>query len=163
MRIINFLSLGLSIVSIAIVLFFYNAQTKKIVVVDAIRLFNEFKMKIELEKIDGERLSDLGKKIDSLQTRLKINQSKNIIDEELINSYRNSREKLEIDYQESNQNINEQVWKRLNPLIDDYGKKNDFKMILGANGMGSVLYNDELCDETDDIIKYVNRIYEKGN
>jgi outer membrane protein len=83
--------------------------------------------------------------------------------EQLYKTFCQAKATFEQEYQESNQSINEQVWKRLNPLIDEYGKAKGFRLIIGANGMGSVLYNDEYYDQTKELTDFVNKKYEEGN
>lgn len=65
-------------------------------------------------------------------------------------------------YEASNSTINEKVWKRLNPLIDDFGKKNNIRIMIGANGMGTVLYNDNSVSMTNELIEFINKNYKTG-
>lgn len=153
------------LISVAVsftVFYVMGKQDKKIAVVDAIRLFNEYNMKKDLEKQVEGKLEFLGKQLDSLdklmqeQAYLKNKEG----DEQLFNNYGIARQRLDKEYSESNRLINEMVWKRLNPLVDEYGKKHGLHLIIGANGMGSVLYNDSYYDLTDELIKHVNKNYE---
>lgn len=57
--------------------------------------------------------------------------------------------------------LNAIIWKRLNPLIQEYGRAKKYKMILGANGSGTLLYSDSTLDISDDLIKYVNDEYNR--
>lgn len=143
-----------------------GSQMKKTAVVDAVRLFNSYKMKAELEEKAKQRLDYLGHQADSLNQVIGMAQKTGAGEQELsklAEVYQYAQVSLEQEYQKSNNEINEQVWKRLNPLIDEYGKKEGLHLIIGANGMGSVLYNDNYYDHTDQVISYVNGKYEKGN
>lgn len=144
-----------------------NRINKKIAVVDAIQLVNSYKMKLELEAESGELLTFLGRKADSLKQDLtgksKVKDFPKPELDRILSAYRNAQGLLEQQYQQSNQSINEQVWKRLNPLIDEYGKGHGFRLIIGANGMGSVLYNDAYYERTKELIDFVNKKYEEGN
>ena len=40
-------------------------------------------------------------------------------------------------------------------MIDDYGKEGGYRLIIGANGMGSVLYNDDYYDCTKEVVDFV--------
>lgn len=131
--------------------------------VDAVKLFNDFKMKKELETDSKKVLEIISKKIDSVENEIKLiglndGEKKRM----LIQHYNFYRNKYDEEYKQSNQTINEEVWKRLNPLLDEYGKKNNFNLIIGANGMGSVLYNDDYYNITESVINYVNNKYDKG-
>lgn len=66
-------------------------------------------------------------------------------------------------YEQSNRSISEKIWERLNPLLEQYGKERKIRLLVGANGAGTVLYGDKGIDKTDDLIKYLNSKYEKGN
>lgn len=139
-----------------------NSQNKRIVVVDAIRLFNGFKMKVELEERDAYSLKELSKRADSLENIIRVIQSTSGSepDKQLVYEYQIAKANLKHGYETSNQEINEQVWKRLNVLIADFGKENNMAIIVGANGMGSVLYNDPKTDLTEKAIQFVNKVYD---
>lgn len=138
---------------------------RRIGVVDAVRLFDEFNMKKELEKKEKVKLEAMGKQMDSVGNLL--NMAKATKNEEEIKrlSYAGAYMKnaIENEYTESNRDINTKVWKRLNPVMDAYGKKKGLHLVIGANGMGSVLYNDEYYDMTNDAIQFANKRYEEGN
>lgn len=155
---------GLSLFAIAYT-YYINTKVERVVVVDVIRVFNEFKLKKDLEKRVETPLSALSGQIDSMKALFENAQQRN--DEKAVQSYGQDLYRLQQQaqgaYELSNKNINDQVWKRLNPLIDEFGKEHKYRVIIGANGMGSVLYNDKAIDETDDLIKFVNSKYEKGN
>jgi Skp family chaperone for outer membrane proteins len=55
--------------------------------------------------------------------------------------------------------LNAIIWKRLNPLIQQYGKENKYKMIFGADGTGHLLYSDSSLDISNRVIEYVNEQY----
>ena|ERR1700748_1180445 len=160
------ISLCLCAVTATGILFYFHRANKKIAVVDAIKVFNSFKMKQELESKTSGVLSSLGHRADSLKSDLTAkSRIKDFSKEELEKLYaqfRNAQGQLEQTYQQTNQSINEEVWKRLNPLIDDYGKEGGYRLLIGANGMGSVLYNDDYYDQTKEVIDFVNKRYEEG-
>lgn len=154
------------ILTAVLVLQIERHNNKKIAVVDAIKVFNAFKMKKELEDQSSGRLQYLGHVADSIKTEITVRSKDKNVDtnaiKRIIDAYRQSESDFSQAYQETNQSINEQVWKRLNPLIDEYGKKKGLRLIIGANGMGAVLYNDDYYDNTQALIDFVNERYEKG-
>ena len=149
------------------VLLITNNNSKKIAVVDAVKLFNSYKMKKELEGKEAAPLQFLNHQVDSLKNELtarsKTQGSDPKMMQQLYTVFRQAQARLDQEYQQSNQAINEQVWKRLNPQIDEYGKKHGLRLIIGANGMGSVLYNDDYYDRTQEVIDFVNKRYDEGN
>ena len=137
-----------------------RSDQKKTAVVDAVRLFNEYHMKIELEKEAAGRLKFMGGKLDSVEKELRLFKTIEDVPKEMLEYYQTMKRNLDKDYSESNQMINEQVWKRLNPLVEKFGKEKELHLIIGANGMGTVLYKDAYYDLTDELISYVNKNYE---
>lgn len=137
-------------------------QHKKIAVADAVRLFDQFNMKKEMEAKAKLQLDILNKRADSISSQLQLAQASRDQSaiEKLSYAYSYFRTQLEEEYAKSNHEINEQVWKRLNPAVDEFGKKNGYHVIIGANGMGSVLYNDDYYDITNQLIAFVNHKYE---
>lgn len=157
---------GISILlSVLISFFILERRMKKIAMVDAVKLFNSYTMKSDLEQDAKKVLTLIGSKVDSLEKEIKLVEIAK--DEhkakELVQYYNFYRAKYEDEYKKSNQIINEEVWKRLNPLLDQYGKSHHYNLIIGANGMGSILYNDDYYDITNDLVNYVNKKYESGN
>lgn len=163
----NYFALSLAIVALTVSIstaLLLNRKVEKIIVIDAIKVFNEYRLKQDLEaRVQGE-LENYSTQLDSLKA---------IGENALRRSDTNTALAVAVDvkdlqqhaadaYATSNKNINEQVWKRLNPLIDEFGKEMNYRVIIGANGMGSVLYKNESIDKTDDIIRYINKNYEKS-
>lgn len=155
----------LSIVTVTAVYWIVTSQQKKIGVVDAVKLFDQFNMKKELESREKVKLEEFKKKLDSVGTQVKLAHAAHSDDQEksLMNVYNEVGRQLEIEFKRGNKEINEQVWKRLNPLMEEYGRMNKLHLIIGANGMGSVLFNDEYYDLTGDVVNYANKKYEGGN
>lgn len=143
-----------------------SRQQKKIAVVDAVQLFDNFNMKKELEELEKGKLQKASKQLDSMGNALQMAKGLNKTEQELRNlsyQYNYMKTKFDEDYTQSNRDINAQVWKRLNPLLDEYGKKHGLHLIIGANGMGSVLYTDEYYDITNDVTQYINKRYATGS
>lgn len=150
----------ITVIACSLTYFIIRSDQKKTAVVDVVRLFNEYHMKIELEKEVAGRLTYIGHILDSLNQQIRIYKTAEAAPTELIEQYRHVKAQLDKEYTDGNQQINEQVWKRLNPLVAKYGKEKGLHLIIGANGMGSVLYNDAYYDLTNDLIYYANKNYE---
>lgn len=140
---------------------------KKIAVVDVVKLFNEYHMKQELEKKAEGQLRYLSLVIDSLKTEISVMELNPNISETALravhNQYGQAQVAFERAYEENSLIVNDVVWKRLNPLLEIYGKQRGFHLIIGATGKANVLYLDDYFDQTDDLIKYVNEKYDEGN
>jgi outer membrane protein len=51
------------------------------------------------------------------------------------------------------------IWDRINNYVKEYGEKNGYDYIFGANGDGTVMYADGSEDITNDITTYINLRY----
>lgn len=151
--------LGLAVLLIGVIYFLVRNGEKKIVYADAIRLFNEYKFKIDLEKMGQGTLTQLKSQLDSVAVIYKANPA----DEKAQQLVAEGQHRLAEAYTAINKEINQKAWERLNPIINKFGKEKGIDMLIGANGMGTVLYASEARDITDELIKYANRTYDKGN
>ena len=157
----NIITILLFLVVLAGMAYYFNYKTieRKIVYADTIKLFNAYHFKTDMEKSSQTALSKLKNELDSAEVMYKVNSS----DPVMQNLYMEKQQRWSEGYNAINKEINEKVWERLNPLINKFGKEEGFELMIGANGMGTVLYASEVRDVTDDLIRYVNTNYEKGN
>jgi len=146
-------------VQTAICYFLIHKNEKKIVYADAIKLFNGYKFKLDLEQSSQASLNRLKNGLDSVSALYKVNPS----DQQILQLVQQKQELLNQTYNKINKEINDKVWERLNPMIQEFGKKYHIDMMIGANGMGTLLYASDSYDVTDELIKYINENYEKGN
>lgn len=128
--------------------------------VDIGRLVSEYAFKKELENNASKNLYAIKGVIDSLNVVKKVAGEHPVpdIDSQLYKA------NLAFDqyYKVSNQDINQKIWDRLNPLLEKYGEERGLDLIIGANGAGTVLYGHKKADVTDDVIMYINEKHEKG-
>ena len=141
---------------------FQKLSKETIAYIDINRLLNEFQMKKDLERSSSGELLRIKSIIDSLNMIKTVSSNPDgtsPVDTQLMyagNAFQQY-------YAASNQEISKRVWDRLNPLLQQYGQSNRFSLIIGANGQGTVLYGHNRVDITDDVIRFVNSKYEKGN
>ena len=145
-------------------LLWLHYKVEKIVVIDVLKVFNEYELKKESEKKIEEQLMVYQNKIDSLQAIAKKAYENH--DQQRLEKAEQVLQQLSGEFQAASEyaakNLNEVVWKRLNPLINEFGKKHSYRVVIGANGMGTVLYNDESVDRTDELIMFINQKYQNG-
>ena len=146
-------------------------KDQKTVFVNIETVYNDFTMKKELE-LKFENVAGMRKQIlDSLKLELNILSqqitSKN--DVERITVFQRKREEFalkEENFTESTVQTNEQyknqIWKQLSQYIKQFGKKNNYKYILGFENKSSVLYGDDAQDVTGELSEYVNEMYKGG-
>ena len=61
------------------------------------------------------------------------------------------------------QELTQGVLLKINTFIQEFGKKNNYKMIFGTTNEGSVLYGKDADDMTETVLKSLNEEYEKGS
>lgn len=144
--------------------YFTKVQQEEIVYIDNISLFNDFNMTKDLGKINTKKINQQKKKLDSLYSIYQIfkqnNQTKEI--QKLESELRKEDQELKTMGDHFTNDVSQQVWNRLNEYIKEYGKTHKFKIIIGTQGNGNVMYADEAIDITKDLIEYANNKYE-GN
>ena len=144
----------------------------KIAFVDNAKVVKEFNKKKDFEAKFQTKIDAFNKKADSLdkaiqmeaqafQTRAqKMNQSKAeqeyqaLVQKKQMQDYQlGNEEKL---LQAEGQKEIDTLVKQVKAFVKDYGKKNGYTFILGANEAGSVMYGAEDKDITDAVIKALN-------
>ena len=169
-KIVLVLAVVVLLLSIAVIYLF--TKKEKIVYVDSVVLFEEYKMKkdfqkrIELKKVAYQKILDstkLGLKMqfESMVTR-KVkegtSEANNYLRAEQLyfmkeKEYTEEIETLSADY-------TTQVWKQLNQYVKEYGEKNSYDFIFGAKGDGNLMHAKPSVDITESVLNYVNAKYE---
>ncbi len=140
----------------------FNTQ-KHIVYIDNMRLFNEFNMTKDIRTIEEAKISSRALEIDSLYSKLKslsANEREDRFFKNLQQQIALKSKALQESQDNYIQNLNKNVWNRLNTYIKVYAQTNNYEIILGTSGNGNVMFAKETIDITNQIIKYVNYSYE---
>lgn len=151
--------LAFTAVQVACVYLLLGRNERKIVYADAIRLFNGYQFKTDMENAGKGTLIRLKNELDSVEMVFKTSAQNPALQQLMAEK----QQSLTMSYDAINKEINQKVWERLNPLIHQFGEDRHIDLMIGANGMGTVLYASQARDITDDLIKYANQHYEKGN
>ena len=161
------------VVALVTLAIFTSCQKQdKIAFVDNAKVVKEFNKKKNFEAKFQTKIDAFNKKADSLdkaiqmeaqafQTRAKkMNQSKAeqeyqaLVQKKQMQDYQlGNEEKL---LQAEGQKEIDTLVKQVKAFVKDYGKKNGYTFILGANEAGSVMYGAEDKDITDAVIKALN-------
>lgn len=162
---ITFIAIGLFI--------FYRYPKEKTAYVDINKIFSEFTLKKELE-VQLIKVKESRKMIiDSLEFDLKL-LSKQIQSENQVNKdrvalfevkreeYIQKKEQFEEDTDAVAKQYDKQIISQMNQYVKDYGNKNGFTYIFGADGSGFLMFSAEQKNITEEVKKYINDRY-KGN
>lgn len=165
-RLLAVIALSVAVISIGMSVWLLY-KSSKTAYVDTLRLFNEYKLKLDLEQKEDLVLRQVKSNVDSIKTEHDMLMRAQVKDTGKIRQLEIQIARLSDafhdEYSRSNKSINEEVWKRLNPEIDEFSRKEGLELLVGANGMGTVLYGSKNKDLTDKLLRYVNKKYEEGN
>jgi outer membrane protein len=169
----NKISIGLSIVAIIIAVFaLMNNNNNKIGYVDSSRLVEEYKgtelaraSYTEKTKVWQANIDTLRAEFDALVT--KYNQerpsmsAKEIdLQEQLLQSkqqqFKQYQQAMQQKAAEEDKKVMGELLKTINNAVEQFGKKNGFDFIFGANGSGNIAYGKETLDITNLLIEELN-------
>ncbi|MBQ4822483.1 OmpH family outer membrane protein [Aquimarina sp. MMG016] len=157
---------GVLVIALTVLLSLYlsSFSNSNIVYVDNVELFNGFNMSKDLGKINKDKITKQKKKLDSLYTIYSIlkeqkNEEKST---ELETQLRSEDQELRKMNEYFSKDLSQKVWNRLNQYIKEYGEANEYKIVLGTQGNGNVMFAEEGINITEDILIYANHKYE-GN
>jgi len=166
------LIIALSIVCLVFLsLFVYHTYFKqKVGYIDVPKVFNEFGMKKELtdqykkvEQLRKRMLDSLTMDLQLMASRLR-GQKKP--DEEQVkafdikrNDFLTQKRNIEEDNANLSSQYDKQILERMSQYIVEYGKQNNYDIILGADGNGAVMYAKDAWNISDEVAKYINNKY----
>lgn len=173
------MSLLLGIIALLISLFglFKSYNSSELVYVDVNKLIQGYtKSKTAKAQFD-KKASMMKANVDSLvgkwQNELKIYEKERgsmspreiKLKEELLSNKQQQingyQEAIQKQIQEEDQKITQSVINDINDYIKEYGQNHGYKMIFGASGSGNIMYADESTDLTEEVLKGLNKQYEK--
>jgi Skp family chaperone for outer membrane proteins len=149
-------------------MFLSKPQAGKIAYIELNKVFTEFEMKKELEgkikHLEQKRNSIL----DSIKLELKIlaRQIESTGSKEKLAAYSVKEEQyFQKEKQFNDDNVatakmyDDQIFNQINQYVKDYGTKNDYLAILGADGSGSLMYAHKGINITEEVKLYINERY----
>ncbi len=136
----------------------------KLAYVDINTLYESFEYKKEMTQEFNVIKTARQRILDSLDLELnQISKSANTLDKNQLNvleTKQNYLIQITRQFEEENSilvgSYNERIMKQLNAYIDEYGKKNGYKFIYGADNKGSLLYADKKLNITEKVVEFVN-------
>ena len=161
----------LIISAISFCLFWSYYSSKKIAYVNTVLVYDNFKLKKELES--KYKTVELLRQnlLDSIKFKIQYItiKGKNLSEEDrnqindLQRSYLYKEKEFNANNEETAQQYSEQIWKQINQFMEDYGKENKYDYIFGASGQGNIMYAKNGDDITKDVTDYINKKYSGEN
>ena len=147
-------------------------EQQKIAYLDNAKVVNEYQKKVDFEKVFQVKVTAFNKKADSLEKAIQMEaqlfqtKAAKMAQKDAETEYQALLQKKQMqDYQmqAEEQSLQGEGQKQIDTLIKevkafvkDYGKKNGYTYILGANDAGSVMYGKESNDITQTVIDALN-------
>jgi outer membrane protein len=148
----------LLILSFVFISFYKNND--KIVSVNNLKLFDEFKMTKEMKSIGNKEYSSKKIYLDSLYLKLQEQDLEKNAKEILMKEFVSKREEFDQFNQSFAVEESDKIWKRINSYTKQFAKNNGYKVVLGLENSREVLYTDESIDVTNELLFFINKKYE---
>lgn len=165
---VSFVALIASVLSL-----FYAQSFSQQVYVDVNKLLEGYK-RTKVVRADFEaKAKTLNANVDSLMTdwqkelktyekeRSKMSKKELKLKQELLGNKQqqisNYQQAIQKQIQEEDQKATQTVINDINDYVKEFGKKEGYKIILGASGSGNIMYADEMTDLTDEILVGLNK------
>jgi outer membrane protein len=146
-----------------------------IVSVDSVKLLNEFvgtqKAKMQFKKKEDNWKANLDT-LNNEVARQRLFNERNFTKmspTERANSYDLLRKKelqfqqykdaIDTFIQQEEEKLTSELIKEIDVFVKDYGEKNGYSIIIGANQFGNVVYTEESYDITEDLLYELNKKY----
>lgn len=137
-------------------------STKCVKFVDTAYIYNNFKLKQDLEK-NFDEIKNLRKKsLDSLYDVIQQAKQAKAGDEQMRaieSQYVNNRNGIFDEQEKLREAYDAQIWKQLNTFVQEFGNKNNIDLIIGANGQGSVMHGKPEMNISEEVINFANERY----
>lgn len=166
---VHFILLYALLISLA-VFSVYSLSKHKTAYLDMQSVFNDFKLKHTLENKLTNAEAARKSVLDSMLMQLKIMDEElsrkpdNVLVRRLYETgkeeYIEKEQQFKEDSQRQAEEYDKQIWKQLNQYISQYGKENNYSLILGADGSGHVMYAEEKMNITAEVKEFVNNKYD---
>lgn len=162
------LPLILLFIVISGVFLFSFLSSKKTAYVNTYQVYEQFKLKKELEK--KLKQTELGRQtvLDSIKAKIQFSFSNKLLNEaerniqisELKEAYYLKEQQFSKENETQAQQYTSQIWEQLNQYIKEFGNENKYDYIYGATGEGNLMFANEKEDITSVVIEFVNKRYE---
>jgi len=160
------------VIGISVFLFSFNVYSQKLKIgyVDILKLFNQYKKTQDYDKmLESERnkkeklLEEKKEKIKKMQEKLSLLNEKEQEKQrrkitQAAEEYRKMEREFYLDLKKERDEKMKEIIEDIKRVINDYGKKNGYQIILNK---GAVLYGEKGLDLTDIILKIMNQNYKR--
>lgn len=151
--------------------YLFYREIPKTAYINTQQLYDQFAMKHELEKKYSQTENARKVILDSLQQDLialstQMQQQKGVVKtvSERFNVSQENYVTLQARFEQDNlvlsQKYSDEIWTRINLYVKEYGERNGYTYIYGANGGGSLMFAADAHDITFEVSDYINKRYQ---
>ncbi|MBN2613776.1 MAG: OmpH family outer membrane protein [Bacteroidales bacterium] len=178
MKKLNLMLPWIAIAGIIVTWIFFMGRTMKVVYVDNGVLMTkyegmkdarkEYEKKAAVWQANADTLvSEWEKELKSYEKeRIRMSAKERELKEQLLSNKQQQisqyREAVQMKAREEEQKMTQTVLNEVNDYLKEYGKKRGYTFILGATGVGNIVYANEARNITEEIIKGLNEQYNKA-
>jgi len=81
---------------------------------------------------------------------------------EVIRQIQATADNIRMSEQQISQQYTEDIWKRINTYMVDFGKDKGYAYVFGASGNGNLMFAADALNVTDEAVSYINKKYDEG-
>ena len=152
----NFIAIGVSTITAIIIITIYHFFiVKKQVYIDLVKIYQEYDMSEALNQDLIDFQKDRKSELDSAYLSLSGKGNENDLRANLERQYYN----LEKEISERDNRNQQLLAQKINENVKKFSAENNYQMIFGATGSGSILFADESLDITDEFLHFINTQY----
>ena len=150
----------------------------QIAYIDNNKLLNNYKGMLDARKAFEQKATTWQANVDTLTSEVqkaimdyekestKMSKKEKSLSQQLIKTkqqqLQNYQQAIQQQYQQEDAQMTEQVLAKVNTFLTEYGKKNSYQVIFGANQSGNIIYAVDAMDITDQVLEELNKNY-SGN
>lgn len=157
------LSIAIIALVLSIVSLFFTRKNQAAVYVDLNEVYSKYDYTIEMNQILEKGKIARKQNLDSLAYIIESSRGSEKLSNETIRElegqYVSKQSYFESTSKEEATRYYNLIWDQINERTKDFAKDENIDLILGANGSGSLMFGNENVDKTQDLIEYLNNIY----
>ncbi len=139
-------------------------KTPKVAFIEVGTVYEAFEMKKELELLLEAEINKRSLELDGLKNNIiSLEKSDSLVFKKRSTIWLAKMQRFEEFKETKAEEINGQIFKRMNQYTDQYGRENNYSLIFGANGNGSLVFADSTNNISKEIIEFINFKYKNGN
>lgn len=132
----------------------------KVAFIESARVFDEFEMKKEYDKLLENELAPETNLLDSLDQLAERYKQDSVSLLRIRRDYYLTQQQYDAKFNNLSADYTAKVYEKLNASIEEYGKAKNYNIIFGSSG-GNVMFVSDDDNITTEVIAFINKEYKK--